>query len=317
LLQHLVAEIEIVPFGLVVSATSNGQLKEEGQMPMSVTQGIGVLSSISFRGTKLADAFQKGLGRPEVYINVQDNRGYDPKSLDQAVHTLNNDIKVGLIVTVGGLVSAQAAGAKTGATIPFISLVGGTPGAFPSQGQGYFRGGISLETFAHNPHRVAHLKGLGVPENKVCLLSNPNSHMAAAETAAWVASGRGPVITAGASAGLGTSNSATTYRPAFAAIAAANMSAVVVSADPFFKETMDELIDAANNWIAGGPGRRICYPLHDYANASGKCKPAPGHTLHGPVLEDAYESLGKMAANFLAGQPTTLQTLGINTGRDY
>jgi hypothetical protein len=286
-------------------------------MAMSVTQGIGVLSSISFSGTRLADAFQKGLGRPEIYINVQDNRGYDPKSLNQAVHALNNDIKVGLIVTVGGLVSAQEAARKTGATLPFISLVGGTPGAFPSPGQGYFRGGVSLETFAHNPHRVAHLKTLGVPESKVCLLSNPNSHMAAAETAAWVASGRGPVITAGASAGLGTSNSTTTYRPAFAAIAAANIMAVVVSADPFFKETMDELIDTANSWIAGDQGRRIVYPLHDYANASGRCKPAPGHTLHGPVLEDAYESLGKMAANFLAGQHATFQTIGISAARDH
>jgi hypothetical protein len=286
-------------------------------MPMSVTQGIGVLSSISFSGTRLADAFQKGLGSRETYINVQDNRGYDPQSLNHGVHTLNNDVKVGLIVTAGGLVSAQVAARKTGATLPFISLVGGTPGAFPSPGQGYFRGGVSLETFAHNPHRVAHLKALGIPENEVCLLSNPNSYMAAAETAAWVSSGRGPVITAGASTGLGASNSTATYRPAFAAIAAANMMAVVVSADPFFKETMDELIDAANSWIAGGQGRRICYPLHDYMNAAGRCKPTPGHTLHGPVLEDAYELLGKTAAAFLAGQPTTLRALAIGAAHDH
>jgi hypothetical protein len=286
-------------------------------MATSVTQGIGVLSSISFSGTKLADAFEKGLGGSGTYFNVQDNRGYDPQSLNTAVQVLNNDLKVGLIVTVGGLVTAQAAARNTGATLPFISLIGGTPGVFPSPGQGYFRGGVSLETFAHNPHRVAHLRSLGIPESKVCLLSNPNSHMAAAETAAWVSKGRGPVITAGASAGLGTFNSAATYRPAFAAIAAENMMAVVVSADPFFKETMDELIDAANDWIAGGKDRRVCYPLHDYANASGKCKPAPGHTLHGPILEEAYESLGQMAARCLAGQPTTLQALQISTAHDH
>lgn len=286
-------------------------------MPAAVTQGIGVLSSISFDGTNLADAFKKGLGNPRIYINVQDNRGYEPKSLHNGVQVLNNDTKVGLIVTVGGLVSAQEAAKPTGATLPFISLVGGTPGHFPSPGQGYFRGGVSLETFAHNPHRVAHLKGLGVPESKVCLLSNPNSHMAAAETAAWVLKGRGPVITAGASAGLGTSNSAATYRPAFAAIAGAGMQAVVVSADPFFKETMDELIDAANSWVSEGKDRRVIYPLHDYANVSGKCKPARGHTFHGPLLEEAYELLGKMAASFLAGQPTTLQTLGISAAHDH
>ena len=44
-------------------------------MPAAVTQGIGVLSSISFAGTKLASAFQKGLGNPRTYINVQDNLG--------------------------------------------------------------------------------------------------------------------------------------------------------------------------------------------------------------------------------------------------
>lgn len=286
-------------------------------MAAAVTQGIGVLSSISFDGTNLAGAFLKGLGNPRIYVNIQDNLGYSPKSLHNGIQTLNNDTNVGLIVTAGGLVSAQEAAKATGATLPFISLVGGTPGHFPSPGQGYFRGGVSLETFAHNPHRVSHLKRLGIPEDKVCLLSNPNSHMAPAETAAWVSKGRGPVFTAGASAGLGTSNSATTYRPAFAAIAAADMQAVVVSADPFFKETMEDLIEAANDWLSSGRDRRICYPLHDYANASGRCKPTRGHTLHGPILEEAYELLGKTAADFLAGKPTTLQTIGISNAHDH
>lgn len=283
-------------------------------MPTSPTQGIGVLSSISFAGTELEDAFRKGLGR-EVYMNIKDNRGYDAKSLNDALQALNNDTKIGLIVTAGGLVAAQEAARETGATLPFISLVGGTPGIFPSLGQGYFRGAVSLETFAQNPHRIAHLAGIGIPESRICLLSNPNSSMAAAETASWSSAPRGPVITAGG-ARKGSPNSTATYRPAFAEIAKADMLGVVVSADPFFQETMDELIDAANEWIAGGKGRRICYPLHDYENVAGKCKPAPGYTLHGPVLEEAYESLGGMAASFLAGQPTGLETLALGAPRD-
>jgi hypothetical protein len=283
-------------------------------MPASPTQGIGVLSSISFSGTGLADAFLKGLGR-EVYLNVKDNRGYDAKSLNEALQALNNDIKIGLIVTAGGLVVAQEAGKDTGATLPFISLVGGTPGPFPSRGQGYFRGGVSLESFGENPHRIAHLAGLGIPESKICLLSNPNSSMAAAETAAWMAGGRGPVIKAG-SVSKGSGNSAATYRPAFADIEKAGMMGVVVSADPFFQETMEELIDAANSWIAQGKGRRICYPLREYENPAGRCKPAPGYTLHGPALEDAYEALGRMAADFLAGQPIRLQALGLSAPHD-
>jgi hypothetical protein len=276
-----------------------------------------VLSSISFSGTKLADAFRKGLARPELYITIEDSCGYDPKSLHKGVHALNNDVHVGLIVTAGGLVVAQEAAKPTGATLPFISLIGGTPGAFPSVGQGYFRGGVSLETFAHNPHRVAHLKGLGIPEDKVCLLSNPNSFMSPAEMAAWVAAGRGPVIGAGASPGTGPKNSVATYAPAFAAIEAAHMQAVVVSADPFFKDTMDDLIDAANRWVGGGKGRRIVYPLHDYENPAGKCRPSAGHTLHGPDLTEAYELLGRTAAAFLAGQHTGLEVLTISGARDH
>jgi hypothetical protein len=281
------------------------------------TQGIGVLSSISFSGTKLADAFHSGLCRPEIYVTIKDNCGYHPQSLHKGLHALNNDVHVGLIVTAGGLVVAQEAAKATGATLPFISLIGGTPGAFPSMGQGYFRGGVSLETFAHNPHRVAHLRGLGIPEDRICLLSNPNSFMAPAEMGAWVAAGRGPVISAGASPGMGSVNSAATYAPAFAAIEAANMQAVVVSADPFFKETMEDLIDVANRWLAGGKGRRIVYPLHDYENPAGKCRPSAGHTLHGPDLYEAYELLGQIAAAFLAGQPTSLQTLRISAARDH
>jgi len=283
-------------------------------MQTSPTQGIGVLSSISFGGTALAAAFRKGLGR-DVPMNVKDNRGYDAKSLNEALQALNNDVELGLIVTVGGLVVAQEAAKETGATLPFISLVGGTPGIFPSLGQGYFRGGVSLETFAQNPHRVAHLATLGVPESKICLLSNPNSYMAAAETAAWMSGGRGPVIKAGGTS-KGSSNSTTTYRPAFAEIAKTGMVGVVVSADPFFKETMDELIDAANGWITQGKGRRICYPLLDYENPTGKCKPAPGYTLHGPILEEAYELLGRMAADFLASRPIGLETFGLSAPRD-
>jgi hypothetical protein len=282
---------------------------------MSPKQGIGVLSSIAFTGTGLEAAFRKGLGAG-VHMTVKDRCGYEPRALHNAVQALNNDIELGLIATVGGLIVAQAAASATGATLPYISLVGGTPGAFPSPGQGYFRGGVSLETFAHNPHRVAYLRAQhGIPENKVCLLSNPNSYMSGVETAAWVAAGRGPVIAAGAGNGAGTANDVQTYRPAFAKIEAAGMQAVVVSADPYFKDSMDELIAVANAWMAGGKGRRVCYPLNDYA--TGKVKPAPGHTLHGPDLEDAYEVLGNMAANFLASRPTMLQIVGISAARDF
>jgi hypothetical protein len=115
---------------------------------------------------------------------------------------------------------------------------------------------------------------------------------------------------------MGSVNSTATYAPAFAAIEAAHMQAVVVSADPFFKDTMDHLIDAANRWLTGGKGRRIVYPLHDYENTAGKCKPVAGHTVHGPDLGDAHEELGKIAAEFLADRPTSLRISRISAARD-
>jgi len=284
-------------------------------MPMSPTQGIGVLSSIPFAGTKLAAAFDKGFGRAGIYANIKDNCGYDAASLQAAVQALNNDIKIGLIVTVGGLIAAQEAARSTGATLPFISLIGGTPGNF--KGGGYFRGGVSLESFAHNPHRIAHLKSLKIPEEKICLLSNPNSFMSPLERTAWQAAPRGGVFDAGGTAGAGSPNSTATYKAAFGKISAAGMMAVVVSADPFFQATMDDLINEANQWIKAGQGRRICYPLHDYANPSGKCQPIAGHTLYGPDLMEAYALLGQMAAKFLAGQATTLQSYGPGSPQDH
>jgi hypothetical protein len=72
----------------------------------------------------------------------------------------------------------------------------------------------------------------------------------------------------------------------------ASVKAIVMSADPFFQDTMDELIDAAN-----GTGRYICYPLQAYENTGGTHLPTHGKaTLFGPSLVGAYKLLGQLAS---------------------
>ncbi len=60
-----------------------------------------------------------------------------------------------------------------------------------------------------------------------------------------------------------------------------------MSADPFFQETMDELVPEANK-----SGIHVIYPLQDYKNAWEP--PTPGYaTLQGPDLLEAYSQLAK------------------------
>jgi hypothetical protein len=62
------------------------------------------------------------------------------------VTAFNGNGAIGLIVTVGGLVSAIAA--KNHALKPFISLIGGTINPdFPGTITGNCWGGVTLETF--------------------------------------------------------------------------------------------------------------------------------------------------------------------------
>jgi hypothetical protein len=72
----------------------------------------------------------------------------------------------------------------------------------------------------------------------------------------------------------------------------ATLKADVISADPFFQESKNELIKAAN-----ATGLYLCYPLLHYRNNGGAHKPKGGKTtLFGPSLENAYKMLGQVAS---------------------
>ena len=267
-----------------------------------IAQSIGVISSIKCEAS-FKKAFENALnnnltGGATITPTYKCTLGYDEAPLGNAVKQFVR-AGVGLIVTFGGVVAFNAANkvAYNSAT-PFLSLVGGTPdqnGAqFPNPGTGQFYGGVSLESYAGNADRIAHLYDKGYQPADICLLYNPNSVMAGAEIAAWT----GGTTTPAAGDGAGN-NDSSNYPAVFAAI---REPAIVVSADPYFHHSRDDLIAAAN-----GSGKYVCYPLYNYRNKRGTNQPNHGHaTLYGPKLEEAMSALGEMAAAVLnTGNPAT------------
>lgn len=231
-----------------------------------------------------------------VNISFDDDIGYDPAQLGTHVHNASSDNTVGMIVTLGGLITVTAAINPTyNASKPFISLIGGTPSEITlTVGANNFYGAVSLESYAMNAARVAHL--IKPPRNfltsQITLLYNPLSIMSKQEIIDW-----GTICPGGLKLAK-SDNDESTYGKAFSAITTA---AVVVSADPMFQNHRNALIKAANESY-----KYVCYPLFDYGNKGGNHHPAPGNaTLHGPNLGDAISTLGEMAAEVLnSGAPS-------------
>ncbi len=254
---------------------------KKGKSRAGLTRGIGILSTINVPQA-LRQAFRAGLGDPSVFLDVVQARSYRREKLKEAFDQFNADSRIGMIITVGGLIAYRAA--EVLARKPFICLVGlepATPGA-------NCYGGVSLQSFAANPDRIRHLGTKGFAPNQIGLLQNPNSAMAAEEAEAW---GGARPITKGGVDGTG-GNDPSVFPQNFAAMPAA-ITAVVVSADPFFQESKNELVAAAD-----GSGKYICYPVQDYGGAT----PPPTHlkaTLFGPALKDPFALLGERAAKVL------------------
>jgi hypothetical protein len=80
----------------------------------------------------------------------------------------------------------------------------------------------------------------------------------------------------------------------------------VISADPFFYDNMQKLIDAANR-----SNKFICYPLQDYNNAAVLARPPQSGILYGPSLvgpggvTGAIWDLGHMAGKLYNTPGTT------------
>ena len=97
---------------------------------------------------------------------------------------------------------------------------------------------------------------------EICLFYNPNSEQRNKELGEW--KGANPVP-----GGINASgnNADDKYDRAFGKIPEA-IKAVVVSADPYFQDTKDALIESAN-----ATTKYFCYPLQEYKNTGGTAQP--------------------------------------------
>jgi hypothetical protein len=254
---------------------------------------VGIISTISIT-RDMKQALNTGFANPSVRLKFSYVGSYKPAKMKKKFTKFNNNNNIKLVITLGGNKTYDAAVQYS--TKPFVSLVG----VEPAQNQ-VCKGGVSLNSADGNQARVDHLTNvLGKTKSKIGLLCNPNSSMNATEEGDWINNIRMPaanIFHAGKDA-TADENDTDTYDTAFAKITAAGMQAVVVSADPFFQETMDELVADAND-----AGVYITYPLQGYNKAWEP--PTMGNaTLQGPDLLMAYSQLGTVAASALmTGQP--------------
>jgi hypothetical protein len=233
----------------------------------------------------LKDAFESGAGDR---VRIHHDKDYD--DLRQYIRDNLNEPQY-LVATAGGSITFEAA-KEVLTQARFVSLVGTMPNSL-----GACFGGVTMDCIGMNPDRVDYLEGQGHDRAGIGLFCNKKSAMNLAEVAEW---GRIPGVSRIISYGgnnLAGKNDPNVYRSNFDEIDP-SVTALIISADPFFQKTKNKLIKAANDWIAATPGRRICYPLSDYANPEGNPnqKPKTGSYWYGPSLMNAYEELGRAAA---------------------
>jgi hypothetical protein len=257
-----------------------------------------VVSVIPFAGTSLETSFKAGLGSfPLTYKPPMDKLGYNTNTLKTAVQQAGAD-NATLVVTIGGLIAAMAA-KQASTTIPFISLAGGTINFYSAPTQN-FKGGLNLNALGNDATYISFLKTLlGTTQNKIGLLYNPNSGIASAEPNVYpfsepaaIDQSTSPTVAAGI------------YATAFSKFPS-TLKAVIVSPDPFFAQTAQQLVAAANSssfWIL--------YPSSVYLNYS------PTHcTIYPPanVLSALCQTMGSTAVTVASGQTATYSIIPLGT----
>ena len=114
---------------------------------MALTKGLGIISTVKYRGTNLEHNFRTGVGH-DAWCDaapVKETLGYGDDSLNGAVDDHNADGNVGLIVTVGGVASARAARRRS--TKPFSRCLGTSLPISLAQSQETFSEAFSCTPF--------------------------------------------------------------------------------------------------------------------------------------------------------------------------
>jgi len=261
----------------------------------------GLLSTITITDDQRA-AFQYGFGSNNH--TKKDKLGYAPGDIRQGKKYLKNTDRCNVIAVTGGRAAFDAILGEAD-NPPFVCLIGETP---DFSNLGNCAGGISLNTWQSNGAKLDYLTGkLSCARSQVGLYYNPNSGVSGHEVQYWnnvlnppvggVSSAR-PFSGAG---GIGTATPtnnpagfATDFNPAGTLFQ--GLRAIIISADPFFQDNKDTLIDAVNKWLIPDASRYVCYPLQEYQNQNGSKQPtASRSTLYGPDLTTAYNVLGFLA----------------------
>jgi hypothetical protein len=271
---------------------------------------LGILSSIPFAGTSLKAAFEQGYGKTLAYAPpFFESLGYTSSKYSTALQQLNDATnQVTLIVAIGGGVAEKnAASMAHPAQKPTVSLVGGRLQGSPNPHTGLFRDRISLESFNTNLDRRNWLhKHYSIQLNEICLLYNPNSATVSQETPGFQYSVPANNIDENTQSGPASSEFTQAFRQISQIIDRNGnpiIKAVIVSADPWFKQRSAELVAAADRWATGS--RRLMYPLQEYADEYAN-RPHPWVNFYGPKLEDAYYLLGQLARGGKKSDPQQL-----------
>jgi hypothetical protein len=258
---------------------------EPSNQRLATAKPIVLISTISLT-RELKQNFKSGAGQTPLWKD-----GVDYDDLPTTVKTYDN--ANGLVVTTGGLIAFSAARDNL-MTAYFVSLLA----TVPTGNIGRCVGGVTVSGYTANADRVDFLVGAGRARASIGLVCNIKSAMNQNEEADWnnIAGVNHTIIHAGNAAGK---NNGGHYREAFDAVDAANITTVVLSADPFFFHSREKLIAQANAWVARGAAnlRYVCYPFEDFANTGGTNQPTAGTaSWYGGSLLDAYEQIGVTAA---------------------
>jgi putative tryptophan/tyrosine transport system substrate-binding protein len=254
---------------------------------------IGIMSGRTPEDSKhLMAAFHEGLGEAgfvegkNVTIEYRWALGRYDQLPALATDLVKHDVAV--LVAVGGDVSAVAARQAT-STIPIVFGTGSDPvdaGLVASLGRpGGNATGYSLVTNDLEPKRLGILHDLVPNAAVIGVLLNPNfspaaSQLAALETAAQTITQKLAVFRA---------SNDTELEASLASLIQQRVSALLVTADPYFATQRDRIVAfAAQNRLAA------IYQFREYAVAGGLIS-------YGPRITDAYRQAGLYTGQILKG----------------
>jgi putative ABC transport system substrate-binding protein len=258
---------------------------------------IGFLSSGSPRAfAGLVEAFQEGLGTEgfvhgrNVWIDYRWAEGHYndlPKLAAELVQR-----RVNVIAATGGVVTALAA-KKATSSIPIVFVVGFDPvqlGLVESlNAPGGNATGVNIFTTELAIKRLELLKDLLLDVDTIAILVNPGSTTTNIE----IKDSRVAAEHFGLRLHIFEATSESDLETAFESAARQRISALLVSADPFFTSRRNQIVA-----FAARHAMPTMYPLRAYIDAGGLVS-------YGTKLAWAYQQIGVYAGRILKGTKTT------------